>query len=80
MVVGSLIAFTAYVWVLDNAPLSLVMTYAYVNPVVAVALGALVLDEPITGGVLLGGAVVVVGVLLVVQAERLRSPSRAPAP
>ena len=80
VVVGSLIAFTAYVWVLDNAPLSLVMTYAYVNPVVAVALGALVLDEPITGGVLLGGAVVVVGVLLVVQAERLRSPSRAPAP
>ena len=75
VVVGSLFAFTAYVWVLDHAPLSLVMTYAYVNPVVAVALGALVLDEPVTAGVLVGGAIVVVGVLLVVSAERLR-PSR----
>ena len=72
VVVGSLFAFTAYVWVLDHAPLSLVMTYAYVNPVVAVFLGWLVLHEPLTGGVLVGGAVVVVGVLLVVQAERLR--------
>jgi drug/metabolite transporter (DMT)-like permease len=61
--------------VLDHAPLSLVMTYAYVNPVVAVALGALVLDEPVTTGVLVGGAIVVIGVLLVVSAERLR-PSR----
>ncbi len=73
--IGSVVAFTAYVWVLDHAPLSLVMTYAYVNPVVAVALGALLLHEPLTPSILVGGAIVVVGVLLVVQAERLRPPA-----
>src|SRR5205814_2298391 len=42
---GSLVAFCSYVWLLNNAPISLVATYAYVNPVVAVALGAVVLSE-----------------------------------
>jgi drug/metabolite transporter (DMT)-like permease len=69
-VAGSLVAFTAYVWLLHNAPLSLVSTYAYVNPVVAVALGAVLLAEPVTGRVLLGGAVIVLGVALVVSVER----------
>ena len=46
-VVGSLLAFTAYGWLLRVAPLPLVATYAYVNPVVAVILGAIVLHEPI---------------------------------
>ncbi|WP_410810657.1 EamA family transporter [Micromonospora sp. 067-2] len=72
MVAGSLVAFTAYVWLLHNAPLSLVSTYAYVNPAVAVALGALLVAEPITGQVLLGGAVIVAGVALVVTTERPR--------
>jgi drug/metabolite transporter (DMT)-like permease len=71
-VAGSLVAFTAYVWLLHHAPLSLVSTYAYVNPVVAVALGAVLLAEPVTGRVLLGGAVIVVGVALVVSIERPR--------
>ncbi|MEV4610994.1 EamA family transporter [Kitasatospora sp. NPDC049258] len=69
-VFGSLIAFTAYAWLLQRAPLSLVATYAYVNPVVAVLLGWLILAEPLTWPVLLGGAVVVSGVFLVVRAER----------
>ena len=56
---GSLVAFSAYVWLLQHAPISLTATYAYVNPVVAVGLGALVLDEPVTAAVLVGGAVVV---------------------
>src|SRR3712207_5549520 len=47
VVAGSLVAFTAYVWLLQNAPISLTATYAYVNPVVAVALGALVVSEPV---------------------------------
>lgn len=76
VLVGSLIAFVAFVWLLDHAPISLVSTYAYVNPVVAVALGTLVLGEPLTGGVLLGGAVIIGGVMLVVSGERL---SRAPS-
>ena len=40
IVIGSLIGFSAYIWLLNNAPVSTVATYAYVNPVVAVALGA----------------------------------------
>ncbi|HEU4423538.1 MAG TPA: EamA family transporter [Pilimelia sp.] len=72
MVAGSLVAFTAYVWLLHHAPISLVSTYAYVNPVVAVALGALLVAEPITAQVLLGGAVIVLGVALVVSTERPR--------
>ncbi|WCD88450.1 putative inner membrane transporter YedA [Streptomyces xanthophaeus] len=67
---GSLVGFTAYVWLLRAAPLSLVSTYAYVNPVVAVALGGLILDEALTWPIVLGGAVVVAGVGVIVSTER----------
>lgn len=70
IVFGSLVAYTAYVWLLQNAALSLVATYAYVNPVVAVVLGALILDEAITAPIVVGGAIVVIAVALVVTAER----------
>jgi drug/metabolite transporter (DMT)-like permease len=70
VVFGSIVAYSAYVWLLQNAPISLVSTYAYVNPVVAVFLGALILDEPVTGAIIAGGAIVVLGVALVVRAER----------
>lgn len=73
IVFGSLLAFTAYGYALANAPLSLVGTYAYVNPVVAVFLGWLILSESITAVVVGGGALVVVGVALVVSAERPRA-------
>ncbi|GAA2216949.1 drug/metabolite exporter YedA [Micromonospora olivasterospora] len=79
MVAGSLIAFTAYVWLLHHAPISLVATYAYVNPAVAVALGALLAAEPVTAQVLLGGAVIVTGVALVVSTERPGRPTGAAA-
>ncbi|MDO3705591.1 EamA family transporter [Micromonospora sp. C28SCA-DRY-2] len=80
MVAGSLVAFTAYVWLLHHAPISLVSTYAYVNPAVAVALGALLAAEPITAQVLLGGAVIVAGVALVVSTERPRRPAEPATP
>lgn len=83
VVIGSLVAFSAYVWLLAHAPISLTATYAYVNPVVAVLLGALVLDEPVTAAVLVGGAVVVAGVGLVVSSERPRRravPAEPPEP
>jgi drug/metabolite transporter (DMT)-like permease len=70
---GSLLAYSAYSYLLANAPISLIGTYAYVNPVVAVFLGWLILDEHVTTEILLGGAVVVLGVALVVSAERRRS-------
>ncbi len=73
VVFGSVLAFSAYVWLLGNARLSLVATYAYVNPVVAVALGALLLDESITTAVVAGGLVVVTGIALVVTQERPRA-------
>jgi drug/metabolite transporter (DMT)-like permease len=69
VVVGSIAGYSAYVWLLARAPLSLATTYAYVNPAVAVALGALFLDEPLTAGVLGGGAVIVVAVAVVISAE-----------
>jgi drug/metabolite transporter (DMT)-like permease len=76
VVFGSMVAFSAYVWLLANAPISLVATYAYVNPVVAVALGALILDEPITSAVLVGGAVIVASVAIVISVERVRRTGR----
>ncbi len=81
VVVGSLAGYSAYVWLLARAPLSLATTYAYVNPAVAVALGALFLDEPLTPSVLVGGAVIIAAVALVISTEsRLRRrPQRSGA-
>ncbi|MER6477563.1 EamA family transporter [Streptomyces filamentosus] len=70
VVFGSLIAFTAYAWLLQSAPVSLAATYAYVNPVVAVLLGALILGEALTWPILLGGGIVVAAVCLIVSTER----------
>lgn len=70
VVFGSMLAFTSYIWLLHHAPISLVATYAYVNPVIAVLLGSLLAAEPVTAAVLLGGATIVVGVVLVVSKER----------
>ncbi|GHJ94401.1 drug/metabolite exporter YedA [Streptomyces sp. NE5-10] len=72
VVFGSLIAFTAYAWLLQSAPVSLAATYAYVNPVVAVLLGVLILGEALTWPILLGGAIVVAAVCLIVSTERRR--------
>ncbi|RJL31999.1 EamA family transporter [Bailinhaonella thermotolerans] len=81
IVFGSLIAFTSYAWLLGNAPISLVATYAYVNPVVAVALGVAVLNERVTTPILAAGAVIVLGVALVVSTESLRNRrARTPDP
>jgi drug/metabolite transporter (DMT)-like permease len=68
--IGSLVAYTAYFWLLANAPLQLVTTYAYVNPVVAVALGWALLAEPVTAQVVVGGALAVAGVVIVISSER----------
>ncbi|GAA1949677.1 EamA family transporter [Kitasatospora viridis] len=70
VLVGSLVGFTAYSWLLQNAPLGLVATYAYVNPVVAVFLGWLVLAERLATSELVGGLIVVAAVCVVVSTER----------
>lgn len=68
VVFGSLVAFSTFVWLLHNAPLPLVATYAYVNPVVAVLLGWAILGEALTVRLALAGAVVVTGVALIASA------------
>lgn len=60
--VGSLIGFTAYVRILQLLPMSVAMTYAYVNPVVALFLGAVILSEPLNLTTLAGAALVLLGV------------------
>jgi drug/metabolite transporter (DMT)-like permease len=80
IVFGSLLAFTSYVWLLGNAPISLVGTYAYVNPAVAVLLGVLFAGEHATWAILLGGLIIIVGVGLVVSTERPSRPEAAPEP
>jgi drug/metabolite transporter (DMT)-like permease len=67
IVVGSFIGFTAYVWLLRVAPISLVSTYAYVNPIVAVALGWLILDEKVTVQMVGAGAAVLVSVAVILR-------------
>ena len=74
---GSVIGYTAYVWLLDNAPLGRVATYAYVNPVVAIVLGAIVLDESITWSIAIGAALVLACVAVVVRRETDLAPRRA---
>ena len=59
---GSMLAFTSYVTALRLLPVNIVMTYAYVNPVVAVALGWIVLDEPLTLWTLCGAVLILLGV------------------
>jgi drug/metabolite transporter (DMT)-like permease len=74
--IGSVVGYTAYVWLLANAPLGLVSTYAYVNPVVAITLGVLFRGEHLTWQLLLGAVIVVVAVATVVR----REPATAPPP
>ncbi|MFG3251990.1 EamA family transporter [Streptomyces sp. NPDC048172] len=71
VVAGSMLAFTAYVYANATLPNDAVATYAYVNPVVAVALGALIDGEALSVNVLLGGAVIVSAVVLIVGGKAL---------
>jgi drug/metabolite transporter (DMT)-like permease len=71
---GSLMGFASYVWLLRSARTSLVSTYAYVNPVVAVFLGWAILGEGVTGLTLVAGAVIVGAVALIVSARPARGP------
>jgi drug/metabolite transporter (DMT)-like permease len=80
IVCGSWIGYTAYIWLLQHVPTSKVATYAYVNPVVAVFLGWLVLHERIDHFILLGSAVIIASVVLVTSAKvsRRREAEKLP--
>jgi len=77
--IGSLAGYSAYVWLLASAPVSLVATYAFVNPVVAVFLGYVFLDERITLRVGAAAAVIVIAVALIVSGQgRVATPQAEP--
>jgi drug/metabolite transporter (DMT)-like permease len=69
VVCGSWIGYTAYIWLLQHVPTSKVSTYAYVNPVVAVFLGWLVLHEKIDRYIMMGSAIIVASVIMVTSAK-----------
>ena len=79
IVFGSLVGFSAYVWLLRSAPLSLVSTYAYVNPAVAVILGGIFLGEAINARLVIAGGIIILAVALIVVA-RSRAVSQARLP
>jgi drug/metabolite transporter (DMT)-like permease len=74
---GSVIGYTAFVWLLDNAPIGKVATYAYVNPVVAIALGAIVLHEALTWTIAAGAVLVLACVAIVVRRESIPAEAEA---
>jgi drug/metabolite transporter (DMT)-like permease len=80
---GSLIGFVSYTWLLRNAPLSLVSTYAYVNPVVAIFVGAWLGKEVINGRIILS-ALIIIGSVVVInlsrQARVIQEEEVAPGP
>lgn len=76
IIFGSLVAFTAYIWLLNHVSISVISTTAYVNPIVAVALGIIVLHEPITPRTMLA-AVIIMGAVVAMVTGRPRAVSEA---
>jgi drug/metabolite transporter (DMT)-like permease len=80
VLIGSILAFSAYTWLLSNAPVSTVSTYAYVNPIVAVALGAVILSEAITPRTLIASAIIIGAVVAMVSGRPRTAEEPGPAP
>jgi drug/metabolite transporter (DMT)-like permease len=80
ILIGSLVGVTAYTWLLPNARLSLVSTYAYVNPVVALFLGWAIASEPITLRTFAASAIVIAAVVIIVTARARAGPSETLPP
>jgi drug/metabolite transporter (DMT)-like permease len=78
---GTLLGYTCYIWLLGAAPPSVSSSYAYINPLVAVILGASLGREPLTGRTLLAAGIIIAGVVILVtagQASRRRRPPAQP--
>ena len=75
IVFGSIVGYTAYVWLVAHVPLGTVATYAYVNPLVAITLGILFLDEKVTWQIAAGAAVILSSVAVVIRREVPRRPA-----
>ena len=70
VIVGSLLGFSAYMWLLAHLPATRVASYAYVNPIVAVLIGYFLAAEPITLHTALGGALVLIAVFIILRAKQ----------
>ena len=77
--VGAIAAFSCYAWLLRVAPTSVASTYAYVNPVVAVALGWAFVDEPVEAVTFVAGVIIVAAVAMIVTARRVEEPGEVAA-
>lgn len=81
VLVGALIGFTAYLWLIRKVPPALATTYAFVNPVVAVYLGFVILAEAVTPTTILAAAIIIAGVAIITQARsRPVEPRTSPDP
>jgi len=80
IICGSWVGYTAYIWLLAHVPTSKVSTYAYVNPVVAVFLGWLVLHERVDAYILAGSVIVIASVALVTSAKVKTRVAAEPMP
>ncbi len=78
IVFGSMVGFVAYVWLLQNAPLSLVSTYAYVNPIVAVLLGNWIASEPLTPRTFTAAGIIIGAVILINWTRRMKVRTEPP--
>jgi drug/metabolite transporter (DMT)-like permease len=77
---GSIIAFTAYIWLLKEVHVTKASTYTYVNPVVAVFLGWLILAEPITPATIISSVIIILAVILIQTARQTSQPEDQLAP
>ena len=73
MIFGSLIAFIAYTWLLRNAPITLVSTYAYVNPLIAILIGNRIAQETLNLRILTA-AIIIISSVFLINATYLKSP------
>ena len=78
IVVGSIVGYTAYVWLVAHVPLGTVATYAYVNPLVAITLGLVILNEVVTWQIAAGAAVILTSVAVVIRNEMSWRPDAKP--
>ena len=75
VVFGSLIAFTTFVWLMKHSSPARVSTYAYVNPIVAVFLGWLILHEPVSPRIFVASAIIIAGVAIITTQKNKKSPA-----
>jgi drug/metabolite transporter (DMT)-like permease len=79
VVFGSLVGFTAYVWLLQRVPAAKVASHSYVNPLIAVIVGAVLGGEPLNAGTIVAAGLIVFSVVQIVRSKQSRAETRAPA-